>query len=909
MAVTEPQKRKSKDKPKASSAAARRIAVGANVVITIGLAFVVVCLINFFAKRYDYRRDLSRLGAYSLSDRTERIIERVTEPVRLTAVYTSEEPEKARSKYLPRVRDLFEEIALRSDLIDVDVVRTDEQKRELEKRVRDSFAAQATEHVDALNQAASLADDLTSTLQSQSALLAQLRDTGTWISRYSSFTNIIANLDEMVRGLNDTREEVDSLTKGETLPNYTEAEDKIRNINDQVKQVLEEAKQWLDQVNALVTDFGQDRITFLKDLPNRLDEMGRLVTALGQTIGAPGDEMPADPSAALKSYGQSAGELATFLAGLVAQLQDLADRHPAIVENPHWSVRVSLLGTLGARVDLPGQIRQEQQALAKLRTQISSLLQQKLEPNQVRVVIERVRNMTYDMQTSLKGAADELRLLPDDLATVDDATRQLLAGRQTTDSFADLITRIDELNTKLDALPEIESGTVGDTLKRDNNIVVEMGDKVKVVSFDDAWPIQYQDFSVPGRVTDVQRAFNGDSAVSSALLTMTEEKPVGAVIMVNFEPEVAPELRRFIRPYAGVYPTQYYSILKQKLEDAHFTVLEWNLAKEPKPPEFEEGLTPVYLVLPPVQYLVPQFVRQQGMQIAELDAPTKQHLYDAIGDNGRAIFLCTYSPPQSAMMGPFGSGPVSQPRYPYESYLEKNWGIDARNQWRVIEGIPDPRKPGYFGVSPESYAFMSINNFTTHPIGEPLRARRVPMYNVAPIERAKDIPEGVTIEDVLTVPPADNFWAAQNIEDVVRAVLSPESGGLIQKDLDPADGFMDLLPPFPVILAAENDEGGRIVVSGSAESTWDGYLNQPIPRRGAKDRISFDPPPKVNTDLVVNCAYWVCDREELIGAGPLVTPVLEPLEPRVKTTLSVIVTAWAFLALVVGAIVMFVRRK
>ena len=142
-----------------------------------------------------------------------------------------------------------------------------------------------------------------------------------------------------------------------------------------------------------------------------------------------------------------------------------------------------------------------------------------------------------------------------------------------------------------------------------------------------------------------------------------------------------------------------------------------------------------------------------------------------------------------------------------------------------------------------------------------------------------------------------------------RRAGSPESGGLIQKDLDPADGYMDMLPPFPVILAAENDKGGRIVVSGSAESTWDGYLNQPIPRRGAKDRISFDPPPKVNTDLVVNCAYWVCDREELIGAGPLVTPVLEPLEPRVKTTLSLIVTAWAFLALVVGAIVMFVRRK
>jgi hypothetical protein len=99
------------------------------------------------------------------------------------------------------------------------------------------------------------------------------------------------------------------------------------------------------------------------------------------------------------------------------------------------------------------------------------------------------------------------------------------------------------------------------------------------------------------------------------------------------------------------------------------------------------------------------------------------------------------------------------------------------------------------------------------------------------------------------------------------------------------------------------------VVTSQSESVFDGYLKQPIPRSNAKDRISFEPPPTVNAELIVNAAYWVCGREELIGAGPLVTPVIAPLGSSTRTTLSLLVTGWSVLALVLGAVVMFVRRK
>jgi hypothetical protein len=183
------------------------------------------------------------------------------------------------------------------------------------------------------------------------------------------------------------------------------------------------------------------------------------------------------------------------------------------------------------------------------------------------------------------------------------------------------------------------------------------------------------------------------------------------------------------------------------------------------------------------------------------------------------------------------------------------------------------------------------------------------MLHVVPVEHTPETPAGVRLEDILTVPDEDEYWACQNIMDIVRMVMSTGTEGYVRKDFDPSDGFVDMEPPFPVIVAAENADGGRLVVSGNAESMTDFYLNQPIPRIDAKGRISFDPPPIADADLVVNTVYWLAGQEQLIGAGPVVTPVIEPMPPGTKQRQSLLVIGWAALALVLGAVVMFVRRK
>ncbi|MCZ6539388.1 MAG: hypothetical protein O6922_06140, partial [Chloroflexi bacterium] len=658
----------------ASSGFLRRLVVGSNVLVTIGLALVVVLFVNWFAQRYNYRRDLSSLGANRLSERTLRILDRAQEEIRLTAIYTSDEPEKSRRQYLPRIEDLFEEMALHNPNLKTEIVHSDDQKRQLEKRVRRAFAAQADEHTQALEKATQLEDELTQTLQMQATLLRQLRDSGAWITRFSSFTNIAQNIAGLSEVLSKTRDQVEALTTGQALPDFSAANNRVKTAHEQIRTVLTESKNWMEELNKLLVAVSEGRAEIIQALPERMAELGTLVEALGAAVGTPGDPMPEDPGAALKEYGRAAGALSTFLAGEIARLQNFSDEYPVIVEHPYWAIHVSLIGNLGTRMDLPTLLRQEQQNLANLRPQIVALLSGDPEPNQLRLALERVRNITRDMQISLKETAEVLQRLPGDLAGVDAATRDLLNAGGLTSTLSDLSERLDENIKQIEELPELKLGTVGRDLTQENTIVVEAGNKVKVIRFDDAWPIEHEDVSIPGRRGDIHRAFNGDSSISAALLTMTEEKPIAAIIMIVFEPQVPVQLKRMARPPSGVYPAMYFERLRQRLRDAHFTTQTWNLADADAPPELEEdGLDRVFLVMPPLEYLVPPFGAQQGMTIPKLDDTKKRLVFDSIGETGRALFLCNYAPPQSAMMGMFGAGPVSQPRYAYDEYLQTTW--------------------------------------------------------------------------------------------------------------------------------------------------------------------------------------------------------------------------------------------
>jgi hypothetical protein len=98
---------------------------------------------------------------------------------------------------------------------------------------------------------------------------------------------------------------------------------------------------------------------------------------------------------------------------------------------------------------------------------------------------------------------------------------------------------------------------------------------------------------------------------------------------------------------------------------------------------------------------------------------------------------------------------------------------------------------------------------------------------------------------------------------------------------------------------------------GTGASVLDGYLTERVPRIGGKnDRLSFDPPPTANADLVINAVMWLSGRADLIGAGPVIMPpvgrIPEGQLAAIRGLLWVLLPA---LVLAAGGAVFVIRRR
>src|SRR5258708_39164215 len=94
-------------------------------------------------------------------------------------------------------------------------------------------------------------------------------------------------------------------------------------------------------------------------------------------------------------------------------------------------------------------------------------------------------------------------------------------------------------------LPELKLGSIADSLKQKNSIVVQANGKVRVVSFTEAFPVRE---NMGGRSEEAAHTFNGDAALSSALLALTRDKPFASVILTSYEPPAPQQRNQFSPP-------------------------------------------------------------------------------------------------------------------------------------------------------------------------------------------------------------------------------------------------------------------------------------------------------------------------------------------------------------------------
>lgn len=478
-------------------------------------------------------------------------------------------------------------------------------------------------------------------------------------------------------------------------------------------------------------------------------------------------------------------------------------------------------------------------------------------------------------------------------------------GTESTETKS-IIAQLTDANTRIDALPKLEIDEIANRMKEDNIVVIETAKSVRIVPFDEVWVAAAPDAAGMGEErAKLHRVFDGDRAIASAINTLLASKKVATVILTAFESEPPPQMRQMQRPNTGPIPLAQMNTLKDRLQKANFAVKEWNLgaaggdAKQ-GPPAPEEGTQAIYVFLPPAETPPPNPMMQQPPQPG-FGPEQLEQVKKVLADGGRGVFLAfADAMPRRMPWEP----PAS---YAYADMLRSDWGVDVKFDYRVIRGVREPQRPDHFNIDIVQWSFLPLNNFTDHPIGAPLKARRLLMAEVAPVVKADTLPEGVKVTPVLEVPAsAQDIWADPDISRIFKALREGQRDSSFTK----SENAMD--KGFSVIVASENEKTkGKVVVMGMGFSFIDAFLSRPVPRLEAKKAVtlSTDPPPTENVDLALNTLYWLADQPKLIAAGPALIPPIGPISQAEQRSVYIVSLGWAFAALILGAAVMFVRRK
>jgi len=882
------------------SATSRRLYFGSNVLAMVILAVLILVGVNLLAHMKNTRWDLTGgVAGYRVSERTKHVLDEVPSdtPVRITTVYASDDPAMARSEYFPRVRDLCEELRQYRRSIEVAHYVSGDDQAKLRDRIQTKFGSTATEYNKVVDQARQVWVDLTDRMKSYRQELVGLVTADAWLGKFSTLANIAAVLQQDLKDLEDTRRDIDDLTRGQGIPRYTEANNKIKDLNNDLRRHLEQIQNWTGEMDKLVQVLADPKSAFVETTRRKLPELAAGAAKLAEIAGAPSEtQVPDDPKPLLREFAKACLSLADAMTAESNRVAEFVKNHPALRQHPRWQIRRGIFV-----MDLSALLEATADDLAKNGRTLRGYLQRNdIALDQYQNLVRQVRQFAASVRQTLQTWTEGVTAILDDGSRIDQASRDFLANAFGKYELKKAMDELNDINTRISELPELKLDEIATRLQGENIIVVEVGDEVRVITFDEAWPIadplgrQFGDDEGPPR-----RVFDGDSAISNAILSMVRDKPVAKVVFVTFEEEVPPEAQQFRRPLTGPMPVESLQALKEKLEAMHFEVEDWNLADDEAKknrPEAEEGVPVIYAFLPTPPTPSP-FMRQPAKRFTDEEAKIAHEILSEEG--GRGLFLATWVP--SMRFSP-------PPEYGWSSVLKDDWGIEVHPGRRVIRGVVDRRHPGRYAIDLVQWWYMQMSHFTDHPIGRPLRARRMLMKDVCPVTQAEQVPEQVRVTTVLDVPAGTtDVWAAteKDIERIFEALQSGSREGSFEKGPDAWD------PPFTLMLAAENDEAkSKVVVMGNGLSLRDDYLRQRVIRLGGRGtQLMTDPPPTENVDLLVNALYWLADQPQLIAAGPAEVPVVAAIEPGQRRSVWLLTMAWSVAALVVGGVVMMVRRR
>ncbi|MBN1555632.1 MAG: hypothetical protein JXA11_12875, partial [Phycisphaerae bacterium] len=729
---------------------ATRDRYGANVTISVVVVIAAAAVLNMLSFTAPLEHDFETLGRFGLSERSRRILKPIDAPLHIWAVYTdaksaavNEQQRTARNtaqKRLDRVMELLEEMHRCNSNIVVKDASGDAARANLMAELR------------ALQQGKT---------GPQEALLVKLRKEMPVIlreldalkNRWTSLPNdsYLAQWDlggAMGDVLNERAEKIETADRAvadaitaSPLPDYVKL---LGDLTDELRtcrEALQANGDILRRIAKLPQAIRDNAPAALKSIEESVKSVG----AVQKALRGGGKEGPKDPAKALKDFSAALKNTIAAAENVSKKLETLAGTDPKDIRllsvSRAWQVDVPSRQYEGmVERTTRGRLFQNLgKDLESLRSQTAVILTDANPDAQRRFVVE-MRPQADMLQTALKQYQAAVEKGIRQLTNVDAASKMLLAQGASEKAFASLQEKITPLLEEADNLKTPKDDALPPDLSGKNIIVLRAGEKVDVVTFDDTWPLRSVASESPGEDSQTPRFFNGDAALASRILAMTQSKPFGRVLIAYLEPSLPPEMRMQIPLPRGDIPPSELTELTKRLKEAGFQVQNWNLAEDmpspsdPADPAAEpatqpdkkaEELPTILLVVPPAPPMPPMGRGQPP--IPSFGPEHLQKIREAVDDGASAMFLVCHLRPQ--MLG-FGM-PLPQ-RYLPASYLREVWGVEAQTGHMLVEGIPS-ETPGMFQINPVKTTYMPVSSFTSQPIGKPLQGRRMIWSGSCPI--------------------------------------------------------------------------------------------------------------------------------------------------------------------------------
>lgn len=909
---------------------ATRSRYGSMVGVSVVLAVTVVIVLNMISFEYGFDKDFEQLGRFGLSERGRDIVRQVDTPTTLSVVYNTvatpgaTDEDRARqetlAERLDRVNELLAEIHRVNPQIDVVDASGDAARTLLMTRLRERQLQRTGKHRDLLMQLRGRLPELKQALDTQQTRWQNLPEE-TYIAQWrlgSEVADVLAQLGGALRQIDrDIRDDIDA----SPLPNHVDLLEKITATLQQLRDTQQQVDKRLEQI-AQIPPAVQTAAPEINRLIERLVESARQAQTL---VGKDGDPAPANPPAeTLGKVADVLGQAAIRTRNIIAAIKGMTED-----EDVYGLLAISSAWRSDSGLNLTGRLELIARQFDDFRARLAVMIQDaneaalKRELTELRKPLARVLIIVTDTQTMASTALATLQQVDKTSEALFQAARQGQALGPLSTVLEERISPLLDEAASLDAPAEEE---LPEELTQQNIVIIEMGDELRVLTFKDVWPSFANQADEAGSDA-TRRFFNGDAAIAATLLDLTHEEPFARVLLTYASTPVPAGIdpRRFPRPQLPIAPESLRA-LRGRLEDANFDVAEWDLAnpmpassdaQTPQPfgpaPQDEAAahagdaastIPTILLVLPPAP-----MQQWQGVgPVGGVNETQLGRLRQAIDNGASAIFLSMFIQP-----GPGPMGLSNQMNYAWNRYLQADWGLQAHTDQWVISGVPSDTR-GMYRLSPKFY-FLECTDFDTNPvadrIGGPLRGRHMIWQYVCPVTWQDELPQGVEVEPLLTVPATNqHIWAVGNFQALAEQLNQFKDEIRRQPDQG------DRLPPITLAAVAtrtaqdDTDKApARLVVLGMGDGMSDMVLTRPTYEMSDRGLRVLDPP-HANPELIVNSCYWLIGREQYILAGAM---GIGPVEPMSETTQNVLAAIGLLVlplgVLLVGGLVHLARRR